>query len=59
MRATEFITENSSAGATSSGGIATVSVPLGAPIQRPGIEKITKYKNSVVNQQTRDKNANR
>jgi hypothetical protein len=32
---------------------------MGAPIQRPGVEKITKYKNSVVNQSIRDKNANR
>jgi hypothetical protein len=59
MRAKEFITEESSSGATSAGGIATVSVPMGAPIQRPGVEKITKYKNSVVNQSIRDKNANR
>jgi len=59
MRAKEFITEESSSGATSAGSIATVSVPMGAPIQRPGVEKITKYKNSVVNQSTRDKNANR
>ena len=30
MRANEFIAENASAGATSSGNVATVSAPLGA-----------------------------
>jgi hypothetical protein len=30
MRASEFIAENASAGATSSGSVATVSMPLGA-----------------------------
>jgi hypothetical protein len=36
MRASEFITENASAGATGSGSIATVSTPIGGMITRNG-----------------------
>ena len=42
MRAREFIREN-----TVSGGIATVSVPLGGTISRAGISKPAKYMNSI------------
>jgi hypothetical protein len=34
MRASEFIIENASAGATSSGSVATVAQPLGSVIRR-------------------------
>jgi hypothetical protein len=36
MRATEFVVENATAGATGSGSIATVSQPLGGTITRNG-----------------------
>ena len=36
MRASEFITENASTGATGSGSIATVSQPMGGMITRNG-----------------------
>jgi len=36
MRAQEFITETATAGATSSGSVATVSQPLGGMITRSG-----------------------
>jgi len=36
MRASEFVVENASAGATSSGSIATVAHPLGNVISRNG-----------------------
>lgn len=36
MRASEFIAETASVGATSSGSIATVSMPLGGVISRNG-----------------------
>ena len=36
MRANEFILENASAGATSSGSIATVNAPLGGTVTRNG-----------------------
>jgi len=36
MRASEFIAENASAGATGSGSIATVNAPLGGMITRSG-----------------------
>ena len=36
MRASEFIAENASAGATGSGSIATVSQPMGGAITRNG-----------------------
>jgi hypothetical protein len=44
MRAREFVREN-----TVSGGIATVSMPIGEVITRPGLPNKTKYKNSYVN----------
>lgn len=36
MRFSEFVTENASAGATSSGSVATVAAPLGSTITRNG-----------------------
>jgi hypothetical protein len=36
MRASEFVVENASAGATGSGSVATVSMPLGGMISRNG-----------------------
>lgn len=36
MRASEFIAENASVGATCSGGVATVAAPLGGMISRNG-----------------------
>ena len=36
MRFSEFVTENASAGATSSGSVATVAMPLGGTITRNG-----------------------
>jgi len=48
MRASEFITENATAGATGSGNIATVSMPLGATISRNGGSFFSgKYSNSA------------
>ena len=47
MRANEFIAENASAGATSSGGVATVAAPLGGTITRNGGSFFSgKYSNS-------------
>ena len=46
MRASEFIREDASAGATSSGSIATVAQPMGAVISRQGFGKPAKYTNS-------------
>jgi len=36
MRASEFVVENASAGATSSGSVATVAQPMGSVITRNG-----------------------
>lgn len=36
MRANEFIIENASAGATSSGSVATVNAPIGGMVTRSG-----------------------
>jgi len=48
MRAQEFITENATAGATGSGSIATVAMPLGGAITRNGGSFFTgKYSNSA------------
>ena len=48
MRASEFITENASAGATGSGSVATVSMPVGDVITRnPGSFFSGKYMNSA------------
>jgi hypothetical protein len=48
MRASEFIAENATAGATGSGSIATVAQPLGGVITRNGGSFFTgKYMNSA------------
>jgi hypothetical protein len=47
MRAREFINENASSGATSSGSVATVSQPIGGIISRHHFVNPTKYANSV------------
>jgi len=48
MRAREFVTENASAGATSSGNVATVAQPLGGTITRnSGSFFSGKYSNSA------------
>ena len=48
MRAREFVTENASAGATSSGNVATVAQPLGGTIRRnAGSFFSGKYSNSA------------
>ena len=55
MRASEFITETASAGATSAGSMATISQSLGGPIRRAGLPKPAKYSNSVKSLQRRKK----
>ena len=48
MRASEFIAENASAGATGSGSIATVAQPMGGAITRSGGSFFSgKYSNSA------------
>ena len=48
MRAREFVKENASVGATSSGSIATVAVPLGGMMSRNGGSFFSgKYMNSA------------
>jgi len=48
MRARDFVTENASAGATSSGNVATVAQPLGGTITRnSGTFFSGKYSNSA------------
>lgn len=48
MRASEFITENASVGATSSGNVATVPAALGGVIRRSGGTMFSgKYSNSA------------
>ena len=48
LKFSEFITENASAGATSSGSVAAVSMPLGSTITRnPGSFFSGKYMNSA------------
>jgi hypothetical protein len=48
MRASEFVAENATAGATGSGSIATVAVPLGGMLTRNGGSFFTgKYSNSA------------
>ena len=47
MRAKEFVRENASAGATSSGSIAVVAQPMGQTITRTQNRKPGKYKNSL------------
>jgi len=48
MRAKEFIRENASAGATSSGSVAAVAQPMGRVITRTQNRKPGKYKNSLI-----------
>lgn len=47
MRASEFVVENASAGATSSGSIATVAAPLGMQTRNGGSFFSGKYMNSA------------
>jgi hypothetical protein len=48
MRASEFVVENASAGATSSGSVATVAMPLGSMQTRNGGSFFSgKYSNSA------------
>ena len=47
MRAREFVKENASAGATSSGSVAAVAQPMGTVITRTQNRKPGKYKNSL------------
>jgi len=47
MRAKEFVKENASAGATSSGSIAAVAQPMGQTITRTQNRKPGKYMNSL------------
>jgi hypothetical protein len=46
MRAKEFVAETASAGASSSGSIATVAMPIGATITRTQHTKPAKYRNT-------------
>ena len=55
MRASEFITETASAGATSAGSVAAISQGLGGPIRRANPPKPAKYSNSVKSLQRRNK----
>ena len=47
MRASEFLREDGSIGATVAGSMAPISHSLGAVITRPGIAKPAKYANSA------------
>jgi hypothetical protein len=55
MRASEFITETASIGASSAGSMATISQSLGGPIRRANPPKPAKYSNSVNSLQKRKK----
>ena len=46
MRACEFIKESASAGATSSGSVAAIALPLGSVISRTQPAKPAKYRNT-------------
>lgn len=59
MRAREFLPENATAGATSSGSIAAVSQPLGAVVSRMGLGRPAKYMNSLTVTRQRKKHAGR
>jgi hypothetical protein len=48
MRAREFVKENASAGATSSGSVAAVAQPVGVVITRTQTRKPGKYNNSLI-----------
>jgi hypothetical protein len=47
MRAREFVKESASAGATSTGSVATVAQPMGQTITRTQNRAPGKYKNSL------------
>jgi hypothetical protein len=47
MRAREFVTETASAGASSAGSVAAVSMPLGQTISRQSTISPAKYQNSL------------
>lgn len=55
MRAKEFVNENASSGATSSGSVAAVAQPMGSVITRTQNTKPAKYANSVTNTRKRTK----
>lgn len=60
MRASEFIREDASSGAVSSGSIATVSLPMGGIITRWPLVPTGKYANSRKKyKNTRNTNASR
>jgi hypothetical protein len=59
MRAKEFLPENATAGATSSGSVATVAQPLGTLISRVGLGRPAKYMNSLTVAKRRTRNAGR
>jgi hypothetical protein len=46
MRAREFIKENASAGATSSGSVAAIAQPMGSVISRLQATRPAKYRNT-------------
>ena len=47
MRASEFIREDASAGASCAGSVAVMAQPMGEVITRPQIKKPAKYANSA------------
>ena len=47
MRISEILKENATSGATSSGSVATVAMPLGSILSRAGSTKTAKYSNSA------------
>lgn len=60
VRASEFIREDASSGAVSTGSIATVSHPVGGVITRWPLMPTGKYANSIKNHKiTRNKNVSR
>jgi len=59
MRAQEFISENASAAATSSGSVAPVIQPLGSMIHRVQTPGPAKYANSIGSVKKRKKHAGR
>jgi hypothetical protein len=55
MRASEFIRENASVGASCAGNVAVFAQPMGEVITRPQIKKPAKYANSAPVAKTRKK----
>jgi len=47
MRAREFVRENASSGATSSGSVAAVAQPMGSVVSRLQAPRPAKYRNSA------------